>query len=100
MGVAKGWRRDGWGSRGDCRLPGGLEELHAAPLREGGAAAGTAFPPLSRWGRKERVGVGMGAGGCHLFSLSVPSSFSQPVCGSLWRLLLPSAVDPEENLTD
>lgn len=60
MGVAKGWRRHGWGSRGDCRLPGGLEELHAAPLRDGGAAAETAFPPLPRRGRKVRVGVGVG----------------------------------------
>lgn len=38
MGVAEGWRRCGWGSRGDCRLPGGLEEIHAAPLRGGNSS--------------------------------------------------------------
>lgn len=60
MGQAKRWRRHVWGSQGDCRLPGGLEELHAAPLRDGGAAD-MAFPPLPHQGRKERVGDG-GAG--------------------------------------
>lgn len=58
MGVAEGWRRRGWGSRGDCRLPGGLEEIHAAPLGEGGAAAESALPPPPHRGRKETVGVG------------------------------------------
>lgn len=33
--VAEGLRRHGRGSRGDCRLPGGLEETHAVPLGEG-----------------------------------------------------------------
>lgn len=39
MGEAEAWRRRGWGSRGDCRLPGGLEEIHAALLGVGGSSS-------------------------------------------------------------
>lgn len=53
MGEAEAWRRRGWGSQGDCRLPGGLEEIHAALLGVGGgAAAETALPPPPPSGEK------------------------------------------------
>lgn len=51
------------------------------------------FHLLRHRGRKETTGVGV-----HLLSLSVPSSFSQLVCGSLrWRLLPPSAAGQNLN---
>lgn len=58
MSVAARLRRHGWGSRGDCRLPGGLEEIRAALLGVGKAAAKSALPPPPHRGRKETVGVG------------------------------------------
>lgn len=76
------------GSCNECRLPGGSEELHAALLRDGGAAAEMAS---SLSGEKVRLGG-------PLFSLSVPSSFSQPACGPLW-CLPPSAVGHKEQET-
>ena len=82
-------RRRGWGSQGDCRLPGGLEEIHAALLGVGGGEQQQRQPfhLLRHQGLKKTTGVVV-----HLLSLSVPSSFSQLVCGSLqWRLLPPSA---------
>lgn len=44
------------GGDGDCRLPGGVEETHAAPLRGGGAAAAkTAFQPPPLWGGRQEI---------------------------------------------
>ncbi len=52
-----GWRLR-WGSRGDCRLPGGLKEIQAAPLGEGGAGSSRHSPSTSSTsGRKKTVGV-------------------------------------------
>lgn len=79
MGAAEAWRRCDWGSRGDCRLPDGLEEICAAPLREGASSRRDGPSTSSALGEK-----GDSRRGVHLLSLSVPSSFSQLVCGSLW----------------
>lgn len=93
MSVAARLRRRGWGSRGDCRLPGGLEEIRAALLGVGGSSSKVGPSTSSASGEK-----GDSRRGVQLFSLSVPSSFSQLVCGSLWRrLLLPSAAGPHVN---
>lgn len=47
MGEAEAWRRRGWGSQGDCRLPGGLEEIHAALLGVGGGSSSRDSPSTS-----------------------------------------------------
>ena len=97
MWFGRLWTCDGW-SRGmeETRMgqPGWLQ----ATRWSGGNTCRSArswgeqqqrqpFHLLRHRGRKETTGVGV-----HLLSLSVPSSFSQLVCGSLqWRLLPPSA---------
>lgn len=50
--ISDGWRRGGWGSRGDCRLPSGLEEITCCSAQRRGAAAETAFPPPPHRGEK------------------------------------------------
>lgn len=47
------------GAAGGVRAGYQLKEMHAAPLREEGAAAAaeTTLPPLPRWGRKETAGM-------------------------------------------
>lgn len=62
-------------------------KLHAALVRDGGAAAETDLLPPPHPGEK-----GDSGSRCDLLSLSVPSSFSQLVCLSLlWLLPPPSA---------
>lgn len=68
-----------------CRVV--WRKLHAALVRDGGAAAETDLLPPPHPGEK-----GDSGSRCHLLSLSVPSSFSQLVCLSLlWLLPPPSA---------
>lgn len=104
MWIGRLWTCDGW-SRGMEETWMGQPGWLQATRWSGGNTCRSArswggeqqqrqpFHLLRHRGRKETTGVGV-----HLLSLSVPSSFSQLVCGSLqWRLLPPSAAGQNWN---